>query len=109
MGDSLLYMKRRPPSIDDELVRDAFLGKKKTKMKQLDVALRRYRDAEFPHHEGLDGIIVYSRQPEMKIMSFTAGARRIESVAVASQGNVPVKEDVEDAFCALLPPITRAS
>lgn len=109
MGDSLLYMKRRPPSIDDELVRDVFLGKKKTKMKQLDVALRRYRDAEFPHHEGLDGIIVYSRQPEMKIMSFTAGARRIESVAVASQGNVPVKEDVEDAFCALLPSITRAS
>ncbi|RSZ32701.1 MULTISPECIES: hypothetical protein [unclassified Variovorax] len=109
MGDSLLYMKRRPPSIDDGLVRDVFLGKKKTKMKQLDAALRSYRDAEFPHHDGLDGIIVYSRQPEMKIMSFTVRTRRVESVAVASQGNIPMKEDVEEAFCALLPPITRAS
>ena len=108
LGDSLLYMKRRPALIDDGLVRDIFLKKSKAKLKHLNAALKNYRDDEFPHHEGLDGLIVYTGQPEMKMMSFTRGRHRIESLAIASKGDVPSKEDVEEAFCALLPPITRA-
>lgn len=108
VGDSLLYMKRRPLLIDDELVMDVFLKKSKAKLRRLNAALKNYRDAEFPHHEGLDGLIVYAGQPEMKLMSFTTGGRQIESISIASKVDVPSKEDVEEAFCALLPPITRA-
>ncbi len=108
LGDSLLYMKRRPVLIDDELVRDIFLKKSKAKLNRLNAALKNYRDDEFPHHEGLDGLIAYTGQPEMKMMSFTRGRHRIESLAIASKADMPSKEDMEEAFCALLPPITRA-
>lgn len=108
MGDSLLYMKKRPAAIGDELVKDVFLGKNKNQKKRLSSALRRYKDADFGHYDGLDGIIVYAAGGEAKMMSLTTGKNKIESVTVASHGNSPMKEDVEDAFCALLPPITRA-
>lgn len=108
MGDSLLYMKKRPPLINNELVEDVFLRKNRDQKKQLNLALKSYRDIDFRHHDGLDGVIVYTSEGGAKMMSLTTGKNKIESVAVASHGNSPVKEDIENAFCALLPPITRA-
>lgn len=108
MGDSLLYMKKRPPSIGDDLVEDVFLRKKQESKKQLSSALRNYKDVDFRHVDGLDGIIVYTTEGGARMMSLTTGKRKIESVAIASHGKPPVKGDIEDAFCALLPPITRA-
>lgn len=108
MGDSLLYMKKRPSSIGDDLVEDAFLRRKQESKKQLSSALRNYKDADFRQVDGLDGIIVYTTEGGARMMSLTTGKRKIESVAIASHGRPPVKGDIEDAFCALLPPITRA-
>jgi len=108
MGDSLLYMVARPSSISDSLVEDVFLRNDKIQMKRLSLALKNHRDADFPSHEGLDGVVIYSNKRDAKIMSFTKGRRKIESVRIASPGELPSKQDIEDAFCALLPPITRA-
>ena len=108
MGDSLLYMKKRPPLIDNDLVEGVFLRKNSAQKKRLNFALRNYRDIDFHHHDGLDGIIAYTTQGDAKMMSLTTGKNKIESVTIASHGNRPAKEDIEDAFCALLPPITRA-
>jgi hypothetical protein len=108
MGDSLLYMVARPSSISDSLIEDVFLRNDKIQMKRLSLALKNHRDADFPSHEGLDGIIIYSNKRDAKIMSFTKGRRKVESLRIASQGELPPKKDIEDAFCALLPPITRA-
>lgn len=108
MGDSLLYMVERPSSISDSLVEDVFLRNDKIQMKRLSLALKNHRDADFPSHEGLDGVLIYSNKRDAKMMSFTKGKRKVESVRLASQGEFPSKKDIEDAFCALLPPITRS-
>lgn len=108
MGDSLLYMKKRPLLINDDLIEDVFLRKNSGQKKRLSSALRTYKDVDFHHYDGLDGIIVYTAEGGGKMMSLTTGKRKIESVVIASHGKPPVKEDIEDAFCALLPPITRA-
>lgn len=108
MGDSLLYMKKRPLLITDDLVEDVFIRKNWSQKKRLSSALRNYKDIDFHHYDGLDGIIVYTTESGAKMMSLTTGKRKIESVAIASHSRPPVKGDIEDAFCALLPPITRA-
>ncbi|QNK66155.1 hypothetical protein [Variovorax sp. PAMC26660] len=107
-GDSLLYMKKRPPLIDDDLVRKVFLKRDAIQRKYLSDALRKYSEIGFRHYDGLDGIVVYSNQGVAKMMSLTTKKKEIQSVVLASRGNRPMKKDVEDAFCALLPPITRA-
>lgn len=108
VGDSLLYMKKRPPLIDNELVESVFLKNDKPSKKRLNYALKNYKDIELQHLEGLDGIIVYtSVNDTKKMMSLTTGKRKIQSVTLASHGRPPAKADIEDAFCALLPPITR--
>lgn len=102
---SLLYMKKRPQQIDNELIRDVFLKKKSSQRKRLNLALREYKDAEA--YDGFDGIIVYSRSTNSKMMRLTTGKNKIEEFALSMNGHTPEKQDIEDAFCVLLPPITR--
>jgi len=107
-GDSLLYMKKRPPLISNSLIEKVFLKKSNSEKKRLNLALRGYKDIEFQHYEGLDGVIVYANENgAKKMMSLTTGKKKIESVTLASHGRSPAKGDIEEAFCALLPPITR--
>lgn len=108
MGDSLLYMKKTPGIDWRWFGEDVFLRKKQESKKQLSSALRNYKDVDFRHVDGLDGIIVYTTEGGTRMMSLTTGKRKIESVAIGMHGRPPVKGDIEDAFCALLPPITRA-
>ena len=104
-GVSLLYMKKRPQQISDELVWDVFLRKKSSQRKRLNLALREYKDAAA--YDGFDGIIVYSRSKNSTMMRLTTGKNKIEKFALSINGKTPEKQDVEDAFCVLLPPITR--
>lgn len=108
MGDSLLYMKKRPPLIDDYLVDGVFLKKEIAQRKRLNAALKNYKDADFRINDGLDGVIMYTTQGIPRMMRLTTGKNRIESITLALRDGRPLKEDIEDAFCALLPPITRA-
>lgn len=104
-GASLLYMKKRPRQISDELVEDVLLRKKSSQRKRMNLALREYKDAAA--YDGFDGIIVYSRSVNSTMMRLTTGKNKIEKFSLSVNGSTPEKQDIEDAFCVLLPPITR--
>ena len=95
---SILYMKKRPTGITDELIKKVFLEN----------LLKSFRDPEREIKEGLDGIIVYSGKNSPKMMNFVTGRKKIKTFHLASNKSSPSTRDVEDAFCVLLPPVTRA-
>lgn len=104
---SLLYMVKRPPLIDDNLIRDVFLKGDISRKKRLHYLLRNYKDPEA--YDGFDGVMVYARNgEEVKIMSLTTGRSKISTYTAAINHRPPKPESIKDAFCALLPPITRA-
>lgn len=41
------------------------------------------------------------------MMSLTTGKRKIEAMTLGADHSLPEAADIEAAFCALLPPITR--
>ncbi len=106
-AQSLLYMTKRPPLIDDNLIRDVFLRGDVSRKKRLHYLLRNYKDPEV--YDGFDGVMVYARNGgEVKIMSLTTGRSKISTYTAAVNHRPPKPESIKDAFCALLPPITRA-
>ncbi|MDH6168205.1 hypothetical protein M2282_003356 [Variovorax boronicumulans] len=104
----MLYMKKRPPLITDELIESVFLKKDTVRKKYLNAALKNYKNLDLSHLEGLDGVIVYTNSGAARMMSLTTGKTKIETLTLSSHGHTPEKEDIEGAFCALLPAITRA-
>jgi len=103
---SLLYMIKRPPLIDDDLIKDVFLKGSSRGKKRLHYLLRSYKDREA--YDGFDGIMVYVKDGgEAKIMSLTTGKAKIETYTAALNNKFPRPESIKDAFCALLPPIIR--
>lgn len=105
---STLYMKKRPPGITDELVRKAFVEKDRASLQQLNRFLKSFRDAEREIDEGLDGIMVYSKKNGPRMMNFVTNRKKIKTFEMRGDGASPSARDIEDAFCVLLPPVTRA-
>lgn len=105
---STLYMKKRPAGITDDLVKKAFLEKDRVSLRQLNRFLKSFRDAEREVDEGLDGIMVYSRKNGPRMMNFVTNRKKIKTFEMRSDGASPSAQDIEDAFCVLLPPVTRA-
>jgi len=106
-NDSILYVKTRPAGITDELVRKVFLKRDESSFLKLSNALRSFRDVDANVRHGLDGVVVYSGGRAPRMMSFTTGERRIKTRSIELKSSSETK-DVEDAFCAVLPPIVRA-
>jgi hypothetical protein len=105
-GTSLLYMKKRPPQISDVLIKDIFLNKKRHQKLTLDLALKNYKDDDA--YDGFDGIIVYANSAHPRMMRLTTGQQNIETFILSINGKMPKQQDIEAAFCVLLPPITRS-
>ena len=105
---STLYMKKRPSGITDDLVKRAFLEKDRVSLRQLNRFLKSFRDAEREVDEGLDGIMVYSSKNGPRMMNFVTNRKKIKTFDMRSDGASPSAQDIEDAFCVLLPPVTRA-
>ena len=101
-------MKKRPAGITDDLVKRAFLEKNRVSLQQLNRFLKSFRDAEREVDEGLDGIMVYSRKNGPRMMNFVTNRKKIKTFEMRSDGASPSAQDIEDAFCVLLPPVTRA-
>ncbi|HEX7866852.1 MAG TPA: hypothetical protein VF555_17990 [Variovorax sp.] len=101
-------MKKRPPGITDDLVKKVFIEKDRVSLKHLNRFLKSFRDAEREIDEGLDGIMVYSRKNGPKMMNFVTGRKKIKTFEMRSGDASPSAGDIEDAFCVLLPPVTRA-
>jgi hypothetical protein len=102
----LLYMKRRPPLITDKLIRRVFLEGNLSQKIKLNQLLRSYTDVDLD--DGFDGVIVHAKiKGESQILSLTTGKNKIQSYTAALKNSLPQRESIEDAFCALIPPITR--
>lgn len=106
-NDSILYVGARPLGVTDELIREVFFEKNKASFLKLSHALRSFRDPDANVRHGLDGVIFYSGGSFPRMMSFTTGGKRIKVYPIELKASSEAK-DVEGAFCALLPPITRA-
>ncbi|WP_418118145.1 hypothetical protein [Variovorax sp. 350MFTsu5.1] len=105
---SVLYMKKRPPGITDELIRKVFIEKDRKSLQYLNRFLKSFRDADREIDEGLDGVIVYSKKNGPKMMNFVTGRKKIKTFEMRPGDASPSARDIEDAFCVLLPPVTRA-
>lgn len=99
-NSTLFYMKRRPPALTNQLVARA-VADNRSALSKLSKILLTYRDEEI---NGFDGLIVFSSTPEPRLIGISAGPHPMESFALASTSN---QDDVEDAFCAVMPPVIR--
>ncbi|WP_143080769.1 hypothetical protein [Variovorax sp. YR750] len=106
-NDSMLYLNGRRLKIPDDLLRKVFTERDSESFSALSHALRSFRVPEANVRDGLDGIVFYDGERTFRMMSFTVGARRIKTYPRALKASAS-REEVERAFCSLLPPITRA-
>jgi len=107
-GGSMLYMKKRPVGITNDLAWKVFLKKDKVALRHLNYLLKSFRDAENGVDEGLDGVVIYSNKNGPHMMNLVAGKKKIKSYPLTSNNASLTAQDVEEAFCILLPPVTRA-
>ncbi|WP_432728051.1 hypothetical protein [Variovorax sp. W6] len=105
---SALYMKKRPAGITNDLIKEVFLEKNKASLDKLDRLLRTFRDSENGVDEGLDGVVVYAGKKYPRMMNFVVGGKKIKTYKMTSDKSDPTIREIEEAFCVLLPPVTRA-
>ena len=98
-SNGLLVYKALPKEITPELVRQAVVRKDAAARKRLLAVLhRRHGDIE-----SWDGIVVVPKTGKPTLMSLSASGR-FKTKAAAEKNGQP---DWSDAFCAVLPPISR--
>ena len=101
-------MKKRPDGITNELIRKVFIEKDGSSLRRLNYLLKSFKDAGNGVDEGLDGVVVYSNKGGPHMMNFITGRKKIKSYSLALNNSLVRAQDVEEAFCVLLPPTTRA-
>ena len=99
---ALLYMRKRPEGVTDELARQAVVERQP----QAQARLRQLLDRGVDELPALDGLVVYWQgpqgQPMMGSWSRLKGRVRHAS-ALGAQGQLALSE----TFCQVLPPISR--
>ncbi len=96
--DALLYMRKRPPGVTDELVRRALLGHDAKARASLRALLKKPFD-EVP---AFDGVIAYTDAVVPTLVSMDArGQLHSEPIAASASGEAAWLP----AFCDVLPPI----
>lgn len=101
-GAGLIYMKKRPPGITDELIKRALFQGRLSAKRGLSKALLSYRDDEV---SGFDGVVIYADKPVPRFVSMTAKTLAVNSQQIADAHN---RNDIELAFCAIKPDVVRA-
>ena len=107
-NNSILYIKKRPQKITDSLLHRVFFDQEKSAFKELSNVLRNFRDNDAEVYDGLDGVIIYSSKNGPRMMSFTKGGKKVMERSLKFDSSKLRTEDIEQSFCALMPPITRA-
>jgi len=106
-NDSILYLNNRVLRIPDDLLRKVFIERDTASFSALSHALRSFRHPERNVRDGLDGIVFYDGEKSFRMMSFTVGTRRVKTYPQVLTASAKTNE-IERAFCSLLPPIVRA-
>jgi hypothetical protein len=92
-----LYMIRKPPEITAELAAAALVKKRPAALARVNKLLRKpFRDAT----EGMDGIVVYTEDPDPKLYSLTTGKTTVRELEI-------YPKELETGLCVILPPIVR--
>jgi hypothetical protein len=98
---SLLFMRKRPASITQALVKRALVKRDPGAIQQLNKLLKQPFDKAYG---GFDGIVAYSDTPKAIMLSLTTGRRRIEKSVIDLKLD---PNDFEGSFCAVTPEISR--
>ena len=111
-NELILYIKKRPQQLTNELVSKAFLKDDAVALSKLKRALVTFRDENIPgpkgdQIKGLDGVLVYTSKPYPQLMTLTTPRRRDENI-VAIKVKMPFNpQDFQEQFCSMLPDLTR--
>ena len=99
-----------------DIIRDAFLLNKKSSINLIENYLIDYKDqldsddALKPtdkQYIGLDGIIVYSSDPQPRLMRLTTPRNYKHNIKTFYIRDIKNKKDIEEAFCKSIPPVTE--
>jgi hypothetical protein len=112
-GAIVIYMKRRPVQITNDLVEMALIKNDAGALITLKKALVAYRDEELKgprgdDQKGLDGIIVYSSKPTPRLIRLTTPRHYSKKVTYMEVEQPFNKKSFTEQFCNSLPPITRS-
>jgi hypothetical protein len=111
-GAFLVYMKKRPVQITNDLVEMALIKNDAGALSRLKKALVDYRDEDRSgprgdEQKGLDGIIVYASKPAPRLIRLTT-PRYYSKKATYLEVEQPFNmKSFSEQFCNSLPPITR--
>lgn len=99
--DVQLFINRRPAGLTDKLVISGTIRKNKAAIYKLNKVLHM---ADDDIDKGYDGIVIYSKNPKPKFITFVSGYSATLETPVLHQG-----DDAEfiKTLCMVLPPITR--
>ena len=93
----VLYMNKKPPEITVKLAKSALIDKEPKAIAEVNKLLRKpFRGAT----EGMDGILLYTDEPQPKFYSLTTGKRKVRELEV-------YPKEVETGMCVMLPTIVR--
>lgn len=96
-----LFFERRPSGMNDGLLIDGVVKKNKAAMRKLNKLLRMPDDNV---DNGYDGIVVYTKNPKPKFITFVSGVSdTLETIIPNSASNA----SIISLLCEALPPITR--
>lgn len=101
LPDSILFMKERPVSITNDLVKKSLVNKDLKSIKSINKILRKPYE-EF--HDGFDGVISYVDSPSPRFISLVTGEKLIGTEIIKRPDD---ENAIWDALCISFPPITR--
>lgn len=99
--ESLIYMKKRPDGLIDNLAREALVKREGGAIKKLNKILHNYSDRDT---KGLDGIIAFDSSSEPRMVGLTTG-KTVPVVDYIDQKNS--SNALEVSFCMVMPETVR--
>ena len=108
----IMYVRKRPPELTNELVSKAFINNNPAALRKLKRALVAFRDENIPgpkgdQIKGLDGMLAYTSKPYPKLYSLTTPRYRDKHLMWIKVKTPFDVIDFQDQFCAMLPDLTR--
>ena len=108
----IMYVRKRPPELTNELVSKAFINDDLAALRKLERALVAFRDENLPgpkgdQIKGLDGMLVYTSMPYPKLLTLTTPRYRDKHIFSVKVKTPFDAAGFQEQFCSMLPKLTR--